>query len=52
LFAGGKAVKNKYHKPSSDGCGSLGLKVRLVLTDQPPVVLFENLHAKKHIFII
>lgn len=27
---GGKAVKNKYHKPSSDGCGSLGLEVRLL----------------------
>ncbi|GFG28802.1 hypothetical protein Cfor_01999 [Coptotermes formosanus] len=24
---GGKAVKNKYHKPSSDGCGSLGLEI-------------------------
>lgn len=23
----GRAVKNKYHKPSSDGCGSLGLEV-------------------------
>lgn len=37
-------MKNKYHKPSSNGCGSLGLEVRLLSTDQSTIVLFKNLN--------
>jgi hypothetical protein len=35
-------VKNKYHKPSSNGCGSLGVQVRLLSSDLSTFVLFIN----------
>lgn len=35
MITGGLAVRNRYHKPNSDGCGSLGVSVSFVFNEFP-----------------
>lgn len=35
MITGGLAVRNRYHKPNSDGCGSLGVSVSFLLDEFP-----------------